>query len=541
MWAKPDSAIMFKTAQFKVHNPSRHKSAMLRFAMGQYHRTLKRVLEAALSDPNLEAKISRTDAKGKQRPNRYLASKLLYTLAPKQWALAPLRDYLIQDAASMLMSHFGKRARAKNPSNPPTVPALVPPSQSQIHAATREFTQTVEFPLKPQQLERIQKELKANRTRVAARLSNIYKSWAATRAAGAMLRTLEAPLPRPIEFTRPEFGRGYLLARKGNRFYFLVRLFARNHRYGKPVVLDHGFLNWRTREVIAGKRYPGLILPLELGREYHEKEFIEQGRPQSAKLVMKRAAGGRLEFYAHIAFEFTPEPVATRAFLGLDRGAAMIAAATLINAEGRPVPVALDLEGKTFQREMALYRKRIAEAQRRGHRHARIFRVRGRRADILIGEYANRVVRAAFEHRAQIVLEKIDAVAMGRFLSQSQFRKLHATLAYKAERLGLPRPVEVPAARTSQTCSRCGHWAPENRPKRDEQGRAVQDIFRCRSCGFQANADQNASHIIALRGLHQALKGGKFQRFAEFQQWLKEHCTSLGRDGTGPGHPVPGQ
>jgi transposase len=132
------------------------------------------------------------------------------------------------------------------------------------------------------------------------------------------------------------------------------------------------------------------------------------------------------------------------------------------------------------------------------------------------------------KHRSQIALEKLDSTSMARFLTQSQFRKLHDALSYKAERMGLPVPVEVPAAYTSQTCSNCGHKAPENRPKHDSEGKSIQDVFQCVACGFQANADDNASEVIALRGLHQEINGGRFQKFDEFQSWLKE---VKGRDG----------
>ena len=121
---------------------------------------------------------------------------------------------------------------------------------------------------------------------------------------------------------------------------------------------------------------------------------------------------------------------------------------------------------------------------------------------------------------------------IARFLTQSQFRKLHDALTYKAERVGLPAPVEVPAAYTSQTCSRCGQKAPENRPKRDSDGKSVQNVFKCVACQFAANADDNASEIIALRALHQQTKGGKFQKFDEFQSWLKK---VKGRDGLAAG------
>jgi transposase len=125
-------------------------------------------------------------------------------------------------------------------------------------------------------------------------------------------------------------------------------------------------------------------------------------------------------------------------------------------------------------------------------------------------------------------MEKIDGVAMGRFLKQSQFAKLFQMLSYKALRVGLPKPMEVPAARTSQTCGACGHWAKENRPHKDVFGKPLQDAFRCVACGHDANADENASQIIALRGLQQIVSGGKFTKWIVFEPWLK---AILDRDG----------
>lgn len=519
---------MFKTARFKIHNPTRHKMAMLTYALTHYHCTLKRVLEKALAIPDLRERICVADKRGRQRVNRYAISRMLYGVAPKGWSLAPLRDYLIGDATAMLLSHFKKLERGKHPSNPPTIMDLEPLSDQHISEAYRDFARTLEFPLKPQQRERIEEARKAGKTRVAERLWKIYQAWGASRQAGELLRRIEGAAPRPIEFTRPEFGRGYLLARRGNDYYLLVRLFAKGHRYWSKKTLEEGFINWRTRESIAGRKYPGLILPLELGRGFHECEYLEHGKPQNAKLLVKRAESGEPEFYAHIAFEFTPKPIPTETFMGIDRGAAKIGAATVIDKTGRVVMERLNLEGSAFSREMARLRARIASAQSKGKQTGRLFRLRGRRSEIVIGEYANRVVAAALRHKSQIAIEKVDAGSMARFLSQSQFRKLHDALAYKAERAGLPGPVEVPARYTSQTCAKCGYQSPENRPKKDEHGNTIQDFFRCLACGYTANADDNASEVIALRALHQAQKGGKFQKFVEFQNWLRE---LKGRDG----------
>ena len=70
----------------------------------------------------------------------------------------------------------------------------------------------------------------------------------------------------------------------------------------------------------------------------------------------------------------------------------------------------------------------------------------------------------------------------------ADFRRM---LAYKCERSGA-RLVVVNPAYTSQTCSQCGHCAPENRES--------QAVFRCVACGSHINADHNAALNILAAG-----------------------------------------
>ena len=545
---------MFKTARFKVHNPSRHKSTMLWYAMTRYHETLKAVLEETLAIPDLLEQVSELDKKEKRRPNKFKLSKLLYTIVPKSWELAPLRDFLIGDASAMLMSHLSKAYKGENESNPPTVSSLAAMTDEEFRKAYSEFSDPEAIlAVKPQHQEKIDKASERGETRVAKRLTKIYANWAVSRAAGQVLRKLEGALPHPIEFTRNEFGRGCLLAFCDGNYYLLVRLFAQGHRYCKKLVLKDGFIDCKTKAPLGGKKYPGLILPLELGREFHEREYLTYGSIQSAKLVVKRrekpasrakarAAGDALkggqpvplnaedyDFYLHAAFEFNPAKVETETFLGIDRGAAKLGAATLIDRMGKALETNLDLDGDAFKLEMRHHEAQIIRLQKLGKQRSRRFSLRGKRGEIILGEYANRIVSIAKQNRSQIVIEAIRGVTMGRFLKQSQFAKLKQMLTYKAEREGLPTPVEVPAAYTSQTCAKCGHKDPANRPKKDAAGKAIQDVFKCVACGHTANADSNASVIIALRGLHQVENGGKFKKFDLFQQWLKE---LIGRDGS---------
>ena len=201
-----------------------------------------------------------------------------------------------------------------------------------------------QLPIKPQQIEKIDKAIAKKQTRVAGRLTKIYTNWAVSRAAGEVLRKLEGALPHPIEFTRNEFGRGCLLAFCNGNYYFLLRLFAAGHRYCRKNALKDGFIDCKTGEILDGKSYPGLILPLELGREFHEQEYFTHGAIQSAKLVVKRIPdkssdprlqsdpekvqfdAANFEFYVHAAFEFKPVPTETTTFLGIDRGAAKLGA-----------------------------------------------------------------------------------------------------------------------------------------------------------------------------------------------------------------------
>jgi putative transposase len=75
--------------------------------------------------------------------------------------------------------------------------------------------------------------------------------------------------------------------------------------------------------------------------------------------------------------------------------------------------------------------------------------------------------------------------------------KAEQMLAYKAPAEG-GRLVRVPAARSSQTCARCGQAAPESRRSRD--------WFQCVTCGYTAPADTNAALVLLARGLL-ALRG----------------------------------
>src|SRR5690606_32239205 len=124
-------------------------------------------------------------------------------------------------------------------------------------------------------------------------------------------------------------------------------------------------------------------------------------------------------------------------------------------------------------------------------------------------------VELALRHEAQVVLENLKNLSairrrvrvrgsrrggFNRLLNRVQYEKLKSVLVYKLGAHGLPEPIFVQAAFTSQTCPMCAHAARDNRRRLESDDGFDTEEFRCVSCGYAAHADENAAHVIALKG-----------------------------------------
>lgn len=87
---------------------------------------------------------------------------------------------------------------------------------------------------------------------------------------------------------------------------------------------------------------------------------------------------------------------------------------------------------------------------------------------------------------------------LNRSILASTWGKTKVFLQYKARRQG-KLCLAVPPHYSSQECARCGHIHQDNRPS--------QAAFVCQRCGNSDNADNNASKVIAKRGIKQLLSG----------------------------------
>ncbi len=86
-----------------------------------------------------------------------------------------------------------------------------------------------------------------------------------------------------------------------------------------------------------------------------------------------------------------------------------------------------------------------------------------------------------------------------RRLHSWSFAQLYFFLEYKAQARGI-HVVKIDPRHTSQTCSKCGYQARNNRRS--------QSVFLCRSCGYQLNADLNASINIREKYLTSLAQDG---------------------------------
>jgi transposase len=208
----------------------------------------------------------------------------------------------------------------------------------------------------------------------------------------------------------------------------------------------------------------------------------------------------RVKFAAgrwHVAFAAVPDPIPspdTGEVVGIDRG--VTRAVTLSTGEhydyARPD---LDLAIRRLQRRLARAKR---GSNRRAALKARLARAKARHADTR-KDFIEKTTTDIARRFDIAVLEDLDVRAMTssgggaakRGLNRGILDKGWGLFEQRLDDKAAGRVVRVPAAHTSQRCSACGTV--------DREARESQAAFRCRACGFSANADVNAAANIAAR------------------------------------------
>ena len=214
----------------------------------------------------------------------------------------------------------------------------------------------------------------------------------------------------------------------------------------------------------------------------------------------------------HIAFATIPASIpapGTGEVVGIDRGVVHLATTSAgehydyarpdINAKVRRVQRRLARAKKGSNRRARL-RERLARAQLHRANTRKDF-IEKATTDLASRYDVLRLEDLKVRSMTRSAKGTIDApgtnVRAKAGLNRSILDKGWGMFAQRLEHKAKGRVEYVPAAYTSQRCSACGTV--------DREARESQAVFRCRACGFSANADVNAAINIAAG---HAVRGG---------------------------------
>lgn len=238
-------------------------------------------------------------------------------------------------------------------------------------------------------------------------------------------------------------------------------------------------LHWESQTVRLSTTSGRMSLPFRIPHA----PAAYRGHPvATADLCLRK---GR--FYLHVVVQVpevvvSPIDVVVGVDLGLNRPAVTSERAFLGRKHWKEVD----------RRRFRITRKLQSNGSKSAKRHLRKLAGCGRRFHRDCDHVLSKRIVQHTAPGSTLVLENLtnirDRSAIGgptkRRLHAWSFAQLYGFIAYKAEERGI-RVVRVDPRHTSQTCSRCGYQARNNRRS--------QALFVCRQCAYSLNADLNAA------------------------------------------------
>lgn len=311
---------------------------------------------------------------------------------------------------------------------------------------------------------------------------------------------------RPIALSRGSDGR-FILDPHSKKYAIVLGLTPKTDRKARKTVIREG-VDPISGEFLKATSTLDIVIPIECSM-WHEHKFLNGAIRLCSSKVYERDG----EWFFAGQFELPkPDKFVGGCVVGVDRGVVYPVAASVVDRAGCVLEV-LQPGGGEVGQMIVRY-----EGMRRTAGNAGRLKTSARYAKAANQELhiqANRIIDLAKRYRAEIAMENLDGLKRvivtkrkhgaqrnhwQAVLKRAQLGKLETILEYKAALHGV-KILNVPAGGTSQTCPHCGHRATENRK--------TQGHFQCTECGFEANADMNASVVIARRGvLKRKLKKG---------------------------------
>jgi len=266
-----------------------------------------------------------------------------------------------------------------------------------------------------------------------------------------------------------------------------------NQRIFNLVLRDDG-LNLIGITAINGRIYVPLPPYLRPYQRRHLKDIsIGKAACNSAELINR---DGDLWVHLFIKYEVDKPHYQPKTLIGVDLGISKIATVSVLSEDVMSRPIFYDGSELRFKRKC--YKRKLGEWQSNGN-DAMVKISKGKISNL--STYLNHCISKEIVSLVEqypnpvIVIEKLTHIRkrnlgkrMNYELNSWSFAQLQNFIEYKALEAGV-RVEYVAAKNTSRMCSNCGHTHKSNRKD--------QAHFKCSECGYETNADFNASVNIA--------------------------------------------
>ena len=519
-------AEVFKTCLFKIHNPSKRRRAMLLDCLRRNERAYWKILDNVKPDAEEDAVMAKkvaaaTDAFKIEFKQRKQAKRSIESAQEMHWKeqMLHLRQLRKDKASSVrkkiaqLLVSLPLPASSKGGIEIDSLAQIK--STSELLVSGQEANWPLRRPIEDPYLDGLDAMCKAVSTEeltCAADLMNTKP------------RDTDSVRPMSIYRNDTKLARSTLLLEDDKKRIFVwLNLHDSKSRFAKVVHIKD-MTNLRTGEVLNRRSSAGDLFPLECSK-WHLDKFVQDGIMQSSKLIYRNN-----EFFVACTFKLSAEDIDTTNYLGVDRGIEKLAAWAVVTPELKVLAEG-DAEGSTLRDYQRAAEQRFKQTQSKKGFSGMKWRAFG---DHAIHSLANEIVKQALKYKCQVVLEDLKAITQGhhhkrtkgqrrsnfaKMLNRAQYAKLEGFLEYKLTAVGLPTPLKVRAAFTSQGCNKCGHSHKDNR--------LDQATFKCVSCGHEDNADSNAAKNIASKYIYwreigPKVSGKKMQDKYKFDSWMKQ-------------------
>lgn len=467
-----------KTAVLKIYKPSKHKRAVMDYAFQQYtlaYDYLLNLAKAQIEEIKTECGYNGRLSDKKVASFLYKAGRALRHFPVH----GSLKESLCADVAGSICSFIQLKAQDERTSFP---------IARKVKHRDQFFKDTLE--------------------RMRLCLDDLEEE---NQARDDLLTVIKEQY-MPIFFSRPDGivrnrNFGLLYDKEKNKYYACVYLLPNESRHKKPIsgAAELQAIHPQINSLKPSSRKVGyLLLPLAFGR-WHEEIYLQYAlnNPKAVRTAFLNKKGQ--EYFLHVTFQFDQANRDTQTFLGIDRGVNKLVALAVVDSKGNPLYLE-EFSGKDYEAFQNQLTKRLRKDLKMGRQKLKKYT---RVNEGFVHIIANRIINVADRFSSQVVLEDLTYLSKGGFkqktgnkyfdklmnrkLGRNPYNKLKTILDYKLPIAGLPQIKLIPGHYTSQTCTVCNHINKENRKSQAE--------FKCLKCGYEANADLNASINIARRGI----------------------------------------